>query len=144
MASLLLVLHVKSGVLLFASGVRAQGAKDKTPLPMTPLPAAVPGTAQAGWTSIPCPPKLRGISFHPDLDWRKTMRPDLPLEQMTVADKIMTMEALWDSLCRDDEQVESPLWHGEVLDQRMAALESGEVELEDLEVAKRKIRDQLG
>lgn len=72
------------------------------------------------------------------------MRPDLPLEQMTVADKIMTMEALWDSLCRDDEQVESPLWHGEVLDQRMAALESGEVELEDLEVAKRKIRDQLG
>jgi hypothetical protein len=63
---------------------------------------------------------------------------------MTVADKIMTMEALWDSLCRDYEQVESPLWHGEVLDQRMAALESGEVELEDLEVAKRKIRDQLG
>jgi hypothetical protein len=72
------------------------------------------------------------------------MRPELPLERMTVADKIMTMEALWDSLCMDEEQVASPLWHGEVLDQRMAALESGGVEPEDLEVAKRRIRDQIG
>lgn len=72
------------------------------------------------------------------------MRPDLPLERMTVADMTMTMEALWDSLCRDAEQVQSPLWHGEVLDQRMAALGRCEVELEDLDVARRKIRDQLG
>jgi hypothetical protein len=69
---------------------------------------------------------------------------DLPLEKMSVEDKILTMEALWDSLCRDPAAIESPAWHGEILAERLAALERGEVEFEDLEIAKRKIREQIG
>jgi hypothetical protein len=71
------------------------------------------------------------------------MRPNLPLDQMSTEDKILTIEALWDSLCRDPDAIESPDWHGEVLADRLDALDRGEVQLEDLEAVKRTIRRQI-
>lgn len=62
---------------------------------------------------------------------------------MSTEDKILTIEVLWDSLCRDPDAIESPAWHGEVLAERLDALERGEAQLEDLEAAKRTIRRQI-
>jgi hypothetical protein len=49
--------------------------------------------------------------------WRieKKMEITLPLEKMTVAEKLRVMESLWRDLTRDEQQLESPEWHGEVL-----------------------------
>jgi hypothetical protein len=70
------------------------------------------------------------------------VKPDLPLDQMTVEDKLLAMEALWDSLSRDPDTVESPAWHGEVLAERVAALEREEAALLDLEDVKRRMRER--
>jgi hypothetical protein len=70
------------------------------------------------------------------------MMPDLPLDQMTVEDKLLAMEALWDSLSRRPDAIESPAWHGEVLAERLAALERGEVTLLDLDDVKRRLRER--
>jgi len=71
------------------------------------------------------------------------MKLDLPLDQMSTEDKLQAMEVLWESLCRDAADIESPAWHGEVLAERLVALERGEVEFEDLDEVKRNIRKQI-
>ena len=40
------------------------------------------------------------------------------LDQLTTADKIRTMEYLWDDLCRHADEVPSPAWYAETLSQR--------------------------
>ena len=61
----------------------------------------------------------------------------LPLEQMTVAEKLQAMEMLWADLSRDDA-LESPAWHGEILRER-----AGEKIFVDWETAKRELRARL-
>jgi len=46
------------------------------------------------------------------------MLPVLPLDQMTVEEKLHLMEILWDDLSRMPEQTPSPAWHAEVLAER--------------------------
>ncbi|NQT36519.1 MAG: addiction module protein [Planctomycetes bacterium] len=66
---------------------------------------------------------------------------DLPLEQMSVADKLATMEALWASLCSKPAIVDSPAWHQEVLADRTKRLESGEAAVHDWSEAKKRLQD---
>ncbi len=44
----------------------------------------------------------------------------LPLDQMTVKEKLAIMELIWEDLARTPESIESPAWHKEVLDERSA------------------------
>jgi hypothetical protein len=67
----------------------------------------------------------------------------LPLNEMTVEEKLQAMEMLWADLSRRSEDVPSPDWHGAVLLEREAALARGEEEVEDWESAKRRIRTEL-
>ena len=48
------------------------------------------------------------------------MNPTLPLTSMTTEEKLQAMEQLWTDLCRDEQQVASPGWHGDVLAARGA------------------------
>jgi len=50
----------------------------------------------------------------------------LPLDKMTVADKLALMEILWDDLGRTPQDVLSPAWHGEVLAAREKQLQNGQ------------------
>lgn len=50
---------------------------------------------------------------------------DLPLESMSVAEKMHAMEAIWSSLCQKPGDVRSPEWHEEVLAQRTQNLSNG-------------------
>ena len=68
--------------------------------------------------------------------------PSLPLSEMTVAEKLQTMEALWQSLSADPAAIESPAWHEEELREREQKIESGEAKFIDWEKAKVDIRRQ--
>ena len=67
----------------------------------------------------------------------------LSLETMSVEEKLLAMESLWDDLCGKAELMSSPAWHEEVLNERDATLQRGDDELEDWEVAKRNLRNQV-
>lgn len=64
------------------------------------------------------------------------------LEQMSIQDKIRTMEYLWDDLCRRAE-VSSPPWHNEILLERKQDVLAGKAKFIDWDVAKEKTRDSL-
>jgi len=66
----------------------------------------------------------------------------LPLEKMSRKEKIQAMESLWDDLCRHAEKVQSPAWHGAILEQREENLRVGEAEFTDWDAAKKRIRKE--
>ncbi|HMO66735.1 MAG TPA: addiction module protein, partial [Verrucomicrobiota bacterium] len=64
------------------------------------------------------------------------MEAALPLEHMSVEEKLRAMDALWADLSRVEVAYESPPWHGEVLRERAAASEA----CLDWEAAKEELR----
>jgi len=64
----------------------------------------------------------------------------LPLDSMTVEEKIQTMESLWDSLCAKADSRVTPAWHGDVLAQREQSLQAGADRFEDWTTAKQDLR----
>jgi len=66
----------------------------------------------------------------------------IPIDTMTMEEKLQAMEMLWDDLCQRAELMPSPGWHQQVLQDREAALEQGMEEIEDWEDAKRTIRNE--
>lgn len=67
---------------------------------------------------------------------------ELPLESLSLEEKLHAMESLWDDLCRHADDVESPSWHQEILAQRESAVTQGIDQFTDWESAKRAIRKQ--
>ncbi len=65
------------------------------------------------------------------------------LDQLSTAEKISTMEYLWDDLCRHADEVSSPPWHGEVLAQRELSVAEGGATYRDWDAEKARIRDAL-
>lgn len=71
------------------------------------------------------------------------MSVSLPLETMTVEEKLQAMEALWADLNRNAQDVQPPAWHGKVLQDIEVAIERGEESYEDWETVKKQLRDEL-
>ena len=71
------------------------------------------------------------------------MASTLPLEKMSVEEKLQAMESLWDDLCSKAGDISSPAWHEEVLADRQAMQERGEDQFEDWDTAKRNIRSKV-
>lgn len=67
----------------------------------------------------------------------------LPLKEMSLEDKISTMEVLWDDICRTSSDFPSPDWHGDILREREQNLKDGKDEFEDWEDVKREIWDSV-
>jgi hypothetical protein len=65
------------------------------------------------------------------------------LKTMTVPEKLRLMEVLWADLSRDDEQIQSPRWHEDVLQERAARVKSGKETFMDWQTAKQELRDRL-
>ncbi len=55
------------------------------------------------------------------------------IRKMSRAERLATMEALWDSLVEEEGEIESPEWHREVLEERKRKIESGKAEFISLE-----------
>jgi hypothetical protein len=68
------------------------------------------------------------------------MQTTLPMDRMTREEKLRVMEELWADLSRDEPQVESPGWHGEVLSDRVVAVKSGKEQFMDWDAAKQQLR----
>ncbi len=59
------------------------------------------------------------------------------IEKMSTIERLQAMGKLWDSLC-NEEEIESPEWHKDILQERKKKLEKGETEyisLEDLKAS---------
>lgn len=65
------------------------------------------------------------------------------LSNLTRAEKLRMMDALWDDLTHDVEPLQSPAWHEDVLKETQQRVTSGEVEALDWEKAKQLLRNQL-
>jgi hypothetical protein len=50
------------------------------------------------------------------------------IEQMSLEERLQTLELLWAALARTPDSVPSPDWHGEVLATRLTKVERGEGE----------------
>jgi putative addiction module component (TIGR02574 family) len=67
----------------------------------------------------------------------------LPIEDMTIEEKLATMERLWDDLCRDPASVPSPAWHKDVLFAREEQVKEGKAKFSGLDVVKERIRESI-
>ena len=67
----------------------------------------------------------------------------VPLNEMTLPEKLQLMEALWEDLSRNADALESPEWHRDVLEDRERRIASGEAHFSDWEQAKTDIRKRV-
>jgi putative addiction module component (TIGR02574 family) len=67
----------------------------------------------------------------------------LPLDKMTIQEKLAVMESLWDDLSRSPKAIDSPEWHKEILDERSKKIADGTAQFVDWEKAKASIREKL-
>jgi putative addiction module component (TIGR02574 family) len=65
---------------------------------------------------------------------------ELPIEQLSLAEKLLLMERLWEDLSRQPADLPSPQWHGDILAQRQAAVREGRTTFIDWETAKERLR----
>jgi hypothetical protein len=68
--------------------------------------------------------------------------PVLPLNEMSVEEKLETMETIWASLSANPAAIESPAWHEEELRVREARVVFGEAKFVDWEKAHEEVRRQ--
>ena len=66
---------------------------------------------------------------------------DLPLDSMSVAEKLRIMETVWASLCNKPADVASPEWHAKVLADRTRRLLSGEATVSTWGDAKQRLQE---
>jgi hypothetical protein len=69
------------------------------------------------------------------------MGPTLPLDKMTVAEKLLAMECLWDDLSCNAQEAPSPTWHADVLAKRERQVAEGNMSFIGLDEAKERIRE---
>ena len=65
----------------------------------------------------------------------------LPLDQMTVEEKLRALERIWEDLCRHEADIPSPQWHRDILEAREARATRGAEQFTDWEQAKHRIRE---
>jgi hypothetical protein len=68
---------------------------------------------------------------------------ELEIEKMTLEEKLRAMETLWADLSRNDQNIQSPPWHEQILKERDQRVESGQEQFQNWEDAKRELRDRL-
>jgi hypothetical protein len=61
-------------------------------------------------------------------------------KNMTPSQRVLAMEALWESMCKEGNEVESPDWHKDILDERRSRIAAGKTGF----VTLKQLREQLG
>ena len=65
----------------------------------------------------------------------------LQLKDMSLNEKFMAIEMIWDDICRNSSNFPSPNWHENVLKERDLKIASGEDGLINWEIAKKQMRN---
>ena len=68
---------------------------------------------------------------------------NIPIDTMSVSEKLAAIELIWSSLTKDPDSIPSPDWHRDELEARANRLESGETTVSDWNDAEKRF-DQLG
>lgn len=68
----------------------------------------------------------------------------LPLEKMTVAEKLEVVDRIMDDLSRNSSSIPVIEWHGEVLKHRAENLANGTDRFITIEKAEKRIREKTG
>jgi hypothetical protein len=63
----------------------------------------------------------------------------LSFEKMDIAEKLSTMELLWDDICHSAPNFDSPDWHRVLLKEREDMVDQGKDDFEEWETAKKDI-----
>lgn len=64
---------------------------------------------------------------------------EIPLDAMSVSEKVRLLETVWESLCSKSGDVRSPEWHHEVLEARRRRLEDGKATVSPWTEAKARL-----
>ena len=71
------------------------------------------------------------------------MSVSLPLDKMSISEKIRLMEEIWTALASNPGDYISPDWHSEVLRDRREILESNGAVTKEWQIAKNDILDSI-
>lgn len=64
----------------------------------------------------------------------------IEIQKMNFRERLQAMELLWDALIRDENKIESPSWHEDVLKERKAKIDKNEarfLSLDELKASRR-------
>ena len=62
------------------------------------------------------------------------------IEQMSLVERLQTMELLWKAISVRSEELSSPAWHGEILAERTAKIERGESAFLTIDQVKKRLQ----
>jgi len=71
------------------------------------------------------------------------MSETINIKHLSREEKLRVMEALWEDLAREPEQVESPDWHREALEETDGRLKAGQERTVDWPEAKAELRKRF-
>jgi hypothetical protein len=71
------------------------------------------------------------------------MQNTFEIRHLSREDKLRVMEAIWEDLTKEDEEVESPKWHQEALQEAEHRLNLGEEKMVDWDSAKKELRKRF-
>ena len=71
------------------------------------------------------------------------MHVNLPLEEMTIADKLEVMELLWSDISKRGDNLPSPTWHRYILSERRRLVVEGKLKFQDWDTALTELREEL-
>ena len=67
----------------------------------------------------------------------------IEIKHLSREEKLRIMEALWEDLSREDEEVESPDWHQKALQETEHRLGLGQEKIVDWKAAKNELRERF-
>jgi len=62
------------------------------------------------------------------------------IREMSMTERLQALEQLWDAVCREEADLQSPAWHAEVLADRKARAARGEAQFLTLDQLKTRLR----
>jgi hypothetical protein len=67
----------------------------------------------------------------------------IEIQHLSREEKLRVMEAIWEDLSREEDQVESPDWHRQALQETDQRLRSGQENIMDWHDAKKELRKRF-
>jgi hypothetical protein len=67
----------------------------------------------------------------------------IEIQNLSKEEKLRVMEAIWEDLSKDDDQIESPDWHLQALQETDQRLRSGQENIVDWHDAKKELRKRF-
>ncbi len=71
------------------------------------------------------------------------MKDILEIKQMSRAEKLRIMEALWEDLSSEDQSIQSPAWHESLLQETEQRVPAGQERIHDWKEAKKELRKRF-